>query len=273
MPAADDLQTAQLRTARVQAAQDSFRSERGDITRAGHDVVDPLAAGSVGRERHAVIVKRMTPRIDEPASKHFESHGLRAELPNAPRVQPPHAVRSLDVAVDVNRLIHVEHSVRPPPQRVQNVVSVLGAEPRQHDSRFIRLAVTVGVLEMQQLGARRDIRPAVARLDAGRDQQPIREHRRLVRAAVAVNVLQHQNLVVRFLPRSNLRINLRRRDPETPPRIKVHLNRLVQQRIGREQIHLKAIGHDERLPLDLRIRIGDVLEFSLSESRRRAQSE
>ena len=71
VPAADDLQTAQLRTARVQAAQDSFRSERGDITRAGHDVVDPLAAGSVGRERHAVIVKRMTPRIDEPASKHL----------------------------------------------------------------------------------------------------------------------------------------------------------------------------------------------------------
>ena len=85
VPAADDLQTAQLRTARVQAAQDSFRAERGDITRAGDDVVDPLAAGSVGRERHAVIVKRMTPRIDEPASKHFRwLHGLRAELPNAP---------------------------------------------------------------------------------------------------------------------------------------------------------------------------------------------
>lgn len=50
VPTADDLQPALLRTAGVQTAQDALSTERGDITRAGDDVVDPLAAPSVAND-------------------------------------------------------------------------------------------------------------------------------------------------------------------------------------------------------------------------------
>ena len=75
------------------------------------------------------------------------SSGLGPELPDAAAAQPPHAVRRLDVAVDVDRLVEVEHPVRPPAEGVDDVVRVLGAEAREHDLRVVRLAVAVGVAQ------------------------------------------------------------------------------------------------------------------------------
>ena len=54
--------------------------------------------------------------------------------------------------MNVDRLVHVEHAVHPPAERVEDVMRVLGAEPAEHDARLIGLAVAVGVLEMQHLG-------------------------------------------------------------------------------------------------------------------------
>ena len=67
---------------------------------------------------------------------------------------------------------------------------VLGAEAGEDDARLVGLAVAVGVAEVEQLGAVGDVRAAVARLDAGRDQQAVGEDGRLVGLAVAVGVLE-----------------------------------------------------------------------------------
>ena len=113
-------------------------------------------------------------------------------------------------------------------------------------SRFVSLKVD----EFRAVG---DIRPAVARLNAGGDEQPIREYGRLVGLAVVVAVLEHDDLVVRLLARLDLRIDLARRDPEPALRIEVHLDRFGQQRIGRVQVHLEPRRDDERLAFQFRI--------------------
>src|SRR5262249_10218925 len=45
------------------------------------------------------------------------------------------------------------------------------------------------------------------------------------------------------------RVKLARGHPESPLRVEVHLDRLGQQRVGREQVHLEAWRDDERLAL------------------------
>ena len=223
----------------------------------GDAIVDPLAPGAVGRERLAPAVEMMPPGIDQPPDEDLQPHRLGPELPDPAAAQPSDAVRRLDVAMDIDRLVEVEHPVVAPPQRVEDVVGILGAEAREHDAGLVGLAVAVGVLEVEQLGAVGDVRTAVARLDAGGDQQAAGEDRGLVGPAVAVAVLDDEDLVVGDLPRLDLRIDLRAGDPEPAGGVEVHLDRLGDDRVGREQVDLEAVGHDERLALDLRVGIGD----------------
>ncbi len=61
----------------------------------------------------------VAPRVDEAACEDLELLGFGAELPDTPGVQVPDSVRRLDVAVNVDGLVHVEHAIRPPAQRVQ----------------------------------------------------------------------------------------------------------------------------------------------------------
>ena len=101
---------------------------------AGDDVVDALAAGAVGDERLAAAVEVMAPRVPQAAGEDLELQRLGPELPDAAAVQPAHAVRRFDVAVDVDRLVEVQHAVRAPAERVDDVVRVLGAEAGQDDA-------------------------------------------------------------------------------------------------------------------------------------------
>ena len=133
-----------------------------------------------------------------------------------------------------------------------------------HGARRIGLAVAVSVLQMQHFGAVCHVSAAVTRFDRGRNQQPAGEDRGLVGNAVAVGIFQDHDLVVCLLTRSDLRIDFRHRDPQPAPWIKVHLNRLVQHRIGGEQSDFKSLGHIERLPLLFGIGDRNVLEFPLS---------
>ena len=63
-------------------------------------------------------------------------------------------------------------------------------KPERTTRRRVGLAVAVGVLEVEQLGAVGDVGPAVARLDAGGDQQAVGEDGGLVGLAVAVGVFE-----------------------------------------------------------------------------------
>ena len=63
-------------------------------------------------------------------------------------------------------------------------------KPERTTRRRVGLAVAVGVLEVDQFGAVGDVGAAVARLDAGGDQQAVGEDGGLVGLAVAVACLR-----------------------------------------------------------------------------------
>ena len=65
----------------------------------------------------------------------------------------------LDMAMDIDRLVEVEHPVEAPPQGVEDVMRILGAEAREDDAGPVGLAVAVGVLEVEELGAVGHIAP------------------------------------------------------------------------------------------------------------------
>ncbi len=85
----------------------------------------------------------MAPGVPPAAGEDFQLQRLRPKLPDAAAAQPAHAVGRLDVAVDVDRLVEVEHPVRAPAQGVDDVMRVLGAEAGEHDAAAIGLAVAL----------------------------------------------------------------------------------------------------------------------------------
>ena len=230
--ALDQFQPAELRIrAGTHAADDAPRAFVSEERRLRKIPVESGAARAVGLKFLAEVVPHMAPAVDEALHRHAEFHRVRAQRERAAAVQPHHAVRRLGVRVDVNGLVHVELPVRSPAQRVQDVMRVLGAESAQHHAPLIRDAVAVGVLEVQQLGALPDVAAAVARLDAGGNQQAVGEHGGLVRDAVAVGVFEDEDFVVLRLARLDLRIDGRTGDPEPPARVPIHGDGLGEQRV------------------------------------------
>lgn len=76
----------------------------------------------------------MAPRVDQAPQKHAEFQRFGTKLPDSPGIQTTHAPRSLNVTVNINRLIHVQKTVVTPSQRVQDVMRVFCAKARQDDA-------------------------------------------------------------------------------------------------------------------------------------------
>ena len=116
---------------------------------------------------------------------------------------------------------------------------------------------------------------AIARFDGGGNEQSVGEYGGLVGFAVAVDILDDENAIVRFLPGRDLRIDLGAGDPEPPLGIEVHLDRLGDLRIGGEEIDFESVGELQGLPLEFRIWVGNVLQVALRErgAAERKQSE
>ena len=240
---ANQFQATEFRvTPRADACQQLGRSGVGEVHRARHGVAQTLPARAIGHERLAKRVVVVTPRIAETAQENFTLQRLRAHPPDTAAFQPQHLVRRFHVGANVNRLIKIQPPVESPAQRVQDVMRVLGAKPGCDHLAFVRLAVAVGVLEMQQFRALPHVHAAVSRLNAGRDQQVVREHSRLVRLAVVVGVLQNDHLIGSHLAGKNLWVHLRTGHPQPAPGIKVHLDRLGQVRVLREELDLQPVS-------------------------------
>src|SRR5262249_56922549 len=99
-------------------------------------------------------------------------------------------------AVDVDRLVEVQVAVGAPAEGVDDVVRVLGAESGEQNAFLVGLAAGLRRREVDQFGAVGHVGPAVARLDAGRNQQAVGEHGGLVGLPVAVGVFKNDDLVV-----------------------------------------------------------------------------
>ncbi len=256
-----------LRTAGIEPGKNARCAGRRCIGSARHQIVNTFPSRAIGDERLSPWIDLKSPGVDEPASQNFQFHIVGSKLPDPASTQAADAERRLEVAMDVNRLVEIKKAFRPPLKSMQDVMRILGAEPRKNDPRAIGLAVAVGIAEMQQLGAVGDIDAAVAWSNSRGDEQAIGKDADLVRFAYAARVGKDQNLVVGFLPRFDLRIDFGRRHPKPAGGIEVQLNRLGQQGVGREKVDLESGSHLERLAFQLGIGIGDFLEFALGPHR------
>src|SRR5438132_604729 len=196
MAATDNLQSTMLGTSRVEPRQQARGVLGEDVACPRQSVIDPFTEGSVRHKRLAPAIEVMAPGIAEAAEEDLKLHRVGSKLPDAARFQPPHSVGRLDVAVDIDRLVEVEHAVRAPAKRMQNMVRVLGAEAGKDDAPVIGLAIAVRIHEVDEFGAVGDVRASVARLNSGGNEQTVCEDRDLVGAPRLLGVFEDEDLVV-----------------------------------------------------------------------------
>ena len=244
--AADDFEAGELRVAAgADALEDAPRARVGLIHRAGQAPVDAGAARAVGHEALAELVELVAPTVHPALEDDLQLLRRRLEAEHAARAQAHDAVGRLDLAAGVDGLAHPEAAVRAPAERVQVVVRVLGAEAGEDDAAHVGLAVAVGVLQVQQLGALRDIHAAVAGREAGGDEHVLGEDGGFVGFARALGVFEDDDFVVRGLAGFDLRIDLAAGDPEAALRVEVDLDGLGKVRVLGPERDLETIGHGE----------------------------
>ena len=206
------------------------------------------AAGGVGDEVLAPAVEDVPPRIGEGVGNEdleLEALGLVAEDPGVD--QAHRAVGGLDLAVVEGALLEVERAARTPGEGGDRVVAVLGAEAVEDDLVAVGHVVAVGVLDEHQIRLLRHVGAAVAEFEAGGQVQAACEDRVVIGAAVAVPVLEDDDLVVRFLVRQALRIGRHGRHPEPALGVECHGHRVADREVllGSEQGDLVALGRVE----------------------------
>ena len=207
----------------------------------------------------------MPPGVYPSTGEDIERERLRGKPPDAAGIQPTNAAGRLHVAVDIDRLVEVEPGIRPPAEGVDDVVGVFRAEAGEHDPSRVGLAVTIGVGEVEKLGAVGDVGAAVTGQHGGGHQEPVGKDRAGVGPPVTVAILQHRDRVVGDLTRPDLRIHARRRDPQPALRVEVHLQGLRDHWIGSEQIHFIAVGDLHRRQFRRGVGGGDVFEAALGQ--------
>ena len=203
----------------------------------------------VRNKRLPPAVKRDPPRIRKPITdERVEPPRERLE-PIHPRVVIAHRpVRRLDLRVKKRALLKIQIPARPQRERADRMMRIRRVKPVQHPLAHVRAIIPIRVLQEQQVRLRRHQHATLEKFQPRRHMQPARENRRLVRAPVAVRVLQNHDLVIR--PRAPrrvavpqrliLRIARHRHHPQPPARVERHLHRVRDFRkllLRRETIH------------------------------------
>ena len=265
MTAVDDLESAVFRTARIHAVENPRRARSCLVGRSRKAVINSLAAGTIGDERSAPPIEGMSPGVDPATGEDIQVERLRRKPPDAARIEPPDAVGRLHMAVDIDGLVEVEPGIGAIAKRVDDVVGVFRAKAGEHDPPRVGLSVTIGVGEVEKLRAVGDVDAAVAGLHGGGHQEAVGKDGAGVGPPVTVAIFEDRDRVVGDLTRPDLGIHARRRDPQPALGIEVHLQRLRDQRIGSEQIHLIAVGHLHRRQFRRGVGRGDVFEAALGQ--------
>ena len=171
-----------------------------------------------------------------------------------------------DVRVREDAVAAVQPAVRPPDEAVERLVGVLPAPAIEEDLRFTGLVGLLVVRDEEQVGGGPDPHPAEADLDAAGQVQPLEEDGPLVVFAVAVGVLEDDDLVAEFT------VGDHRAGVRVPPRVGVCLknpqpaavvdrerDRLVHVRLGGEHGDGEARRHGHRLGRVLRLESGKLV--------------
>ncbi len=122
-----------------------------------------------GEEQLPFVVDRDPPRVAGPLGEDVELFRMRIDPPHGTGHRPAGMVRVLGqiwVVLAVLHMREVEHAVqaiqppiRPPRQRVRQLVCIIAAPPVEQDSRLVCLEVAVRVLHKQQVRSIRDHTP------------------------------------------------------------------------------------------------------------------
>ena len=260
--AVDELESAELRIGtRADAADEATGTFGGREGCAGEGPVHAGTVGARSEEGLAGGVFLLAPGVDESLGVDFEAFGVRVVGEGDARVGAHEAPRSLEVRVNVDRLVEVETAIDAPVQRVDDMVGVFGAEAAQHDATIGEDAVGICFREVKELGAGADVDAAeVVRRDAGRDEQSVRDDTGDVGDAVTIGVFQEDDLVVAGggaelggisghlcgeVFRVDLRVGVGGRDPEAAGGVPVHVDRLLEERVLGEECDAQAVGHLE----------------------------
>src|SRR5437868_6274297 len=105
----------------------------------------------------------MAPTIHESLHEYIQFHRGRTQVQDTATVQADDAMGRFKMAVNVDRLIHVELAIKSPAQRMECVMCVFRPETGKDNALMICNSITVGIFEVEQFRALPDVRPAISR--------------------------------------------------------------------------------------------------------------
>ena len=217
------------------------------------ECVKGLGVDRVTRHMLTPIVKRHPPRVGAVVgAKAGELVEARLEAKPTAVLLAHRAIRRLNLAMVENGFTENQIAVRAPHKIMQRMVTVLAAESGEHQLAVIGLAVAIGILDETHVRLLTHVYAAITKLKRQRNVQVIGKHRGLVRAPVAIGILQNHQLIVRLIAGVHVRIGRRAAHPHAPLAVPAHLDGARDFRkllLAREEIHLKSRIDLKRLQL------------------------
>ena len=269
--------TVEVRDAGVSAGR-SDRAEAAPVSR--RDLAE-RKMGYAARAVDAVDLAPFTerdapgiPRAHEVVEKrvHLQQARTQPEEPGLVQVGGP--PRGFDARFDAVALPHVQLAAGAPGEGTDRLVAIARSESAEQNAPGVGSSIAIRVLQKQQLAMVPDVDAAVAQFHCRRNAQALREDGRTLRDAVAVGILQHDDPVVRDIPREDVRIRRRDGHVRAAGRVPANRNRVGEAvRLRRKEIDLHAVRHGERseLRFDVRVRMAEQL-FRLGASMPRVRT-
>ena len=191
------------------------------IIAAANELIDRRAM-AIGRIKIPARIQMHAKWIHLPPGKLLHTRAIRANAVGVSGLQIDAAsIATAHGSVVVEAMRHVQPAIKPAREAGVHPVRVaFEAERAIEFLTAIRTTVVVSVPQKPDVRNAPDNRTIAIRIYAGRDVQPIGERGDLVRATVAVGILQHLHRIPPFRARlGGVRIFQRRCHPQPPTRI------------------------------------------------------
>ena len=131
------------------------------------------------------------------------------------------------------------------------------AEAGIHHPAALGMVITIFIDQMDKLSGAGDIGATGNGHHRMRQQQSLGEEGRPIGATVVIRVFQDNDAIIGGAPWLVMGIGFAARYPETPTRVPIHIDRLVDHGIGGEEIDFKAVSNREGLQFLRHVRLRD----------------
>ena len=219
----------------------------------GRKVAD---AWVVDEEGLPPAIEDVAPWVAYPdAGKDAEIASARVVLVDAPVIVADDPVEGLHLGVQKDAFLEIDPATGAATPCAYAVMRVLDAKTGHGEFLDVRDVVAVGILEEENVGGLGDVATAVSQLDPGRHVETVGEDGGLVGLAVAVGILEYDDLVVGHLARLQLGIGPGTGHPKASAGIPSHVNGVGQHGLLGEEVHLVPRQQLEVGLLDLRVMV------------------